>query len=111
MRYRLSILILLILLVASACNLSSQEPTEFPLDDNNPPADTGGKPTVTIVTPQDGGEAVVGQQMFVTANTSDAIGVTRVQLLADNQIVKTVSSEISHRATADERLAGLYPAH
>lgn len=93
MRYRLSILMLLILLVISGCNLSSQKPTEIPLDDNNPPADSGGKPTVTIVTPQDGGEAVVGQQMFVTANTSDSVGVTRVQLLADNQIVKTVSSE------------------
>jgi uncharacterized protein YraI len=93
MRYRLSILMILMLLAVSACNLSSQPPIEEPLDDTNPPADTGGKPTVTIVTPQDGGEAVVGQQMFVTANTSDTVGVTRVQLLADNRIVKTVSSE------------------
>ncbi|MCB9452744.1 MAG: SH3 domain-containing protein [Anaerolineaceae bacterium] len=92
MRYRLSILMVIVLLAVSACNLSSQPPSEEPVD-NVPPADTSGKPVVTIVTPQDGGETVVGQQMFVTADATDTVGVTRVQLLANNQIVKTVSSE------------------
>lgn len=92
MRYRLSVLMIFVLLAVSACNLSSQPQDEEPIN-NNPPVDTSGKPVVSILTPKDGDEVVIGQQMFVTANATDTVGVTRVQLLANNQIVKTVSSE------------------
>lgn len=48
---------------------------------------------MTITSPENGDEVVVGSQIFVTARATDAVGVTRVQLLANSQIVKTVSSE------------------
>ncbi|MEO8606404.1 MAG: CARDB domain-containing protein [Chloroflexota bacterium] len=87
--YRLLCLIIF-LLVASACNLSQQPPTDesIPLPDNQ-----SGKPIVEISSPKSGDEFVVGTQIFVTAQASDTVGVTRVQLLANNQPVKTVSSE------------------
>lgn len=88
--YRLLCLTIL-LLVASACNLSQTPPTsesETVLPDNQ-----SGKPTVTITSPKSGDEFVVGNQLFVTAAATDTVGVTRVQLLANNQPVKTVSSE------------------
>ncbi len=90
MRYA-RFLIILIVLAVSGCNLSSQPPTDEPLD--VPTADAGGRPVVTIASPSDGAEVTVGTQVFVTANATDAVGVTRMQLIANNQIVKTVSSE------------------
>jgi len=90
MRYARFLIVLLILAV-SGCNLSSQPPTDEPLDVAT--AETGGRPVVTIDSPNDGAEVNVGTQVFVTANATDAVGVTRMQLLANNQIVKTVSSE------------------
>ena len=47
----------------------------------------------TITAPEDGDEVVVDTQMFVTGRATDPVGITRVQLLANGQIVKTVSSE------------------
>ncbi len=90
MRYARFLIILMVLAV-SGCNLSSQPPTDEPLD--VPTADAGGRPLVTIDSPNDGAEVTVGTQVFVTANATDAVGVTRMQLLANDQIVKTVSSE------------------
>jgi uncharacterized protein YraI len=52
-----------------------------------------GKPAVAIASPQNGAEVVVGDTIFVSANATDTIGITRIQLLANNQIVKTVSSD------------------
>ena len=92
MRYARFVIILMVLAV-SGCNLSSQPPTDEPLD--VPTADAGGRPIVTIDSPNDGAEVTVGTQIFVTANATDAVGVTRMQLLANDQIVKTVSSESS----------------
>ncbi len=90
MRYACFLIVLMVLMV-SGCNLSSQPPTAEPLD--VPTADAGGRPLVTIASPNDGAEVTVGTQVFVTANATDAVGVTRMQLIANNQIVKTVSSE------------------
>lgn len=77
------------LLLLSACNLSSGQPDPL----ITPSVQAGGKPTVTISSPKEGDELVVGKDVFVSANASDSIGVTRVQLIVNNQIVKTVSSE------------------
>ncbi len=85
------LLLILIVLVLSGCNLSSQPPTDEPLD--VPTADAGGRPIVIIDSPNDGAEVAAGTQVFVTATATDAVGVTRMQLIANNQIVKTVSSE------------------
>lgn len=84
-------LVMLLLFAVGGCNLSSQPPTAEPLD--VPTADAGGRPVVTIASPSDGAEVTVGTQVFVTATATDAVGVTRMQLIANNQIVKTVSSE------------------
>lgn len=82
-------LLLAALLVLSACNLTRQPPTSAPV--TTQPG--SGKPVVTISAPKGGEEFVVGSDVFVSANASDTVGVTRVQLIANNQIVKTVTSE------------------
>lgn len=84
-------LLLAALLALSACNLTRQPPTSESVV--TPPS--GGKPTVTISAPQNGEEFVAGNAVFVSANATDSVGVTRVQLVANNQIVKTVTSEAS----------------
>jgi hypothetical protein len=50
-------------------------------------------PTVKINSPAQGSEAQQGSPLLVSAVATDAVGITRVQLLANNQLVKTVSSE------------------
>lgn len=80
----------ILLLVASACNLSQTPPTSESIQI---PDNQSGKPTVAISSPDSGDEFVVGNQLFITATATDTVGVTRVQLLANNQPVKTVSSE------------------
>ena len=92
MRYARFLIVLMVLAI-SGCNLSSQPPTAEPLD--VPTSEAGGRPVVTIASPNDGAEVTVGTQVFVTATATDAVGVTRMQLLANDQIVKTVSSESS----------------
>ncbi|MBI1278161.1 MAG: SH3 domain-containing protein [Anaerolineaceae bacterium] len=92
MRYGRFLVVLMVLAVGG-CNLSSQPPTSEPLD--VPTTEAGGRPVVSIASPNDGAEVTVGTQVFVTATATDAVGVTRMQLLANDQIVKTVSSESS----------------
>ena len=91
------LVLILIVLAVGGCNLSSQPPTSEPI--NVPTTQAGGRPTVNISAPQDGAEVTSGTQVFVTASATDAVGVTRIQLLANNQIVKTISSE----STAGQR--------
>jgi len=87
-----SFILICALLVLSACNLSRTPPTEEPIPTDG--ASSGdGKPEVTISSPQSGDEVVVGTDVFVSATATDSVGITRVQLIANNQIVKTVSSE------------------
>ena len=95
MRPRL--LLIPLLLILGACNLTAQPPTDEPII--VPTINPGGKPVVTITAPKQGDEVVVGNQMFVTAIARVAVGVTRVQLLANDQIVKTISSESSSGQT------------
>lgn len=86
-----AVLLLLTVGLLSACNLSSQPPSsEETLATLSP---SSSKPEVTISSPEDGDEVVVGDVIFVSANARHASGVTRVQLSVNNQIVKTVSSE------------------
>ena len=88
MRFRMLVLALLFLL--SACNLSGNPQAET-IQTSVPPANS--KPAVTITSPADGSQVVVNTQVLVSANASDSVGVQRVQLLANGQIVKTVSSQ------------------
>jgi CARDB/Bacterial Ig domain/Bacterial SH3 domain len=89
MRYRMAVLLIALVWGVSACNLSSSGGAQ-----NAPSLTAGsGSPVVTILSPQDGAEVVVSQQILVSANANDPVGITRVQLFANGQIAKTVSSE------------------
>ena len=81
--------LLLLVMALSACNLTSQPPT-IPPEASIPPS---AKPSVSISSPAEGSTVAVNTQLFVTARATDSIGVTRVQLIANSQIVKTISSE------------------
>lgn len=90
MRKWLIALSILALTILSACNLSTEPPVQ------QIPTPTGGgstRPVVVINSPENGSEHPVDQQILVSAIATDSIGVTRVQLLANGRIVKTISSE------------------
>lgn len=91
MPYRLSFVILVVLLLASACNLGASEPnTPLPIVTQAPSAS---QPQILITSPISGDQFVVNEQILVAVRATDAIGITRVQLFADGIIVKTISSE------------------
>lgn len=85
------ILCVFVALVLCACNLSNQGEREENLATATQAS--GGRPAVQILSPQNGDESVVNEEILVSAAATDAVGVTRVQLLANGQIVKTISSE------------------
>ena len=85
---------LLIVLLTGACNISTERPQATPL----PPAlgtASASRPLITITAPANGSEVVVGTDILIKGQASDAQGVTRVQLIANDRIVRTVSSESS----------------
>lgn len=91
MHYRLSLLMIIVLLLVSACNLGSSEPNTPEPIETNPPLST--QPEIEIISPSSGAQYRVNEQILVTIKATDSQGVTRVQLFADGIIVKTVSSE------------------
>ena len=99
MRFRLLSILFLVLSLA-ACNLGASddndqdEPIDFP---TNTPA---GKPEVVITSPQSGDEFVVQEPLFVEATVTDSVGVTQVQLLANNQPVRTVLVDQSNNRSS-----------
>mgnify|MGYP005846455633 CR=1 FL=1 len=101
MRLRAALLLLTLLL--GACNLStstqltSQAPT-------TPPVTVTGRPSVTISNPNNGAEFVVNENVLVSAGAADSVGVTRVELRVNGQVVKTVSSQ---QASGDQTFAAL----
>jgi uncharacterized protein YraI len=100
---------LALLFVLSACNLARNRPsTPEPLVTASIQAT--GKPLVTISSPLEGDEVVVGTDLYVSANATDSAGITRVQLIANNQIVKTVSSESATGDTSMNVLLDYRPA-
>lgn len=102
MRYQLSLLSLLLLLLLSACNLGSPEPaTLVPILTEQPLAT---KPEISIISPSSGAQFSVNEQILVTVKATDTVGVTRVQLFSDGIIVKTISSET---ATGDLEFDGI----
>ena len=84
-------IIILFALSLTACNLGSNEapPTAEFLESPTPE----GVPEIRILSPVAGDEYLVGDEILVSVVATDSAGVTRVQLLANNQIVKSVSSE------------------
>lgn len=80
------------MLALAGCNLGVPQEEEIPVT-NTPPDSAAGKPTITIVSPQAGSEFFTNEQILVSASATDSVGVTRMQLLANGSIVKTVSTE------------------
>ncbi len=81
---------LLLCLALAACNLS-QRGSPVALPEATPPPQ--GPPTILIDSPNEGAEYVLGEQILVAVLAQDSIGVNRVQLFVNDQIVRTVSSE------------------
>jgi uncharacterized protein YraI len=90
MHTRLRVIFLVLLFSLSACNLTTEPPIQqLP----TPTGPISARPVVVITSPQDGSEYTVDQQILVSTSATDSVGVTRVQLLANGRIVKTISSE------------------
>lgn len=78
-------------LTLTACNLGNVPESPEPLLTDTPvPAS---KPTVRINSPADGAEVVVDEEVLISVTATDAVGVTNLQLFANGQIVRTISSE------------------
>jgi hypothetical protein len=92
MRYRKLLFLAVLVLALSACNLTNDDPDDIQTI-VTATTSVGGRPSVTILSPEEGDEVVVNTQVLVRAQATDPGGVQRVQLLANGQIVKTVSSE------------------
>ncbi len=86
MRLRM-IIAALLALTLSACNLIATSSIPTP---TNPPS---GPPQVAIISPPSGSEVVVGEDVLISVNASDGVGITRVQLVIDGRIERTVTSE------------------
>ena len=89
LRYKLLAFVCCLALLSS-CNLRRGSPQS---SDRDPTATPDGPPRIIITSPTTGDEYVVGEEILVTVEASDSIGVNRVQLFVDDQIVRTVSSE------------------
>ena len=79
-----------VIFLLSACNLQSRDDRA---DQAQATAIPSGPPTIQIDSPAAGAEFVMGEEILVSVLAADSIGVTRVQLFVNNQIVRTVSSE------------------
>ncbi len=79
-----AVLCIAVLMTASACNLSGN-------DAPTPTQSGGGRPAVQIISPQDGTEVGVNQEVAITFTSTDAVGVTRAQLFINGQVVSTLS--------------------
>ncbi len=77
-------------LLLSACNLQPRNNDSSQLEATAAPRRP---PSIEIGSPADGHEYVLGDEILVSVLAADSIGVNRIQLLVDNQIVRTVSSE------------------
>ncbi len=79
-----------ICLCLAACNLQGRTAES---NQTEATAEPSGPPSIMIASPNDGAEFVIGEEILVSVLAGDSIGVNRVQLFVDNQIVRTVSSE------------------
>lgn len=86
-------MILILLPVLAACNLGQDDSDES--QPTTEPTDPDSRPTVTILSPEDGAEVIVRQTVLISASAADSVGITQVQLYANGDLVRTVSSEAS----------------
>lgn len=81
-----------LLLVASACNLVSEQELQSQIA-ATATANSQIRPTIVINSPPNGTEVIVNTQVIVSVSASDTIGLTRVTLMANNQLVNSVTSQ------------------
>ncbi len=77
-------------LVLAACNLQGRSESSNQARATTAPTEP---PSIQIESPSAGDEFVIGEEILVSVLAADSVGVNRVQLFVDNQIVRTVSSE------------------
>jgi hypothetical protein len=107
MRIRTALLLLVVLML-SACNLTSpEEPIPTPTTNSS---GVGTKPNVIINSPADGTASPVNREILLSATATDAVGVTRMQLSANGDIVKTVTSETVSGNTTFNAVLNYTPA-
>lgn len=111
MRQRLLYLLtaMLALFALSACNLISQQR----LDEVNNVTATANAlivPTIVINSPPNGTEIIVNTQVIVSVSASDAIGLTRIVLSANNQQVDSVTSQSPNGDTQINALLDFTPS-
>jgi len=92
-------LVLLLISLLAGCNLTAGQVG----DGVNTPLPSA-RPAVTINAPASGSSIALGQQLLVSATATDSVGVSRVQLLANGVVVKTINAE---SATGDRTLNAL----
>ena len=77
------------ILTLAACNLDSGAPADGIGATSTPE----GPPQIRILQPAAGDEFAIGEEILVSVEAVDSIGVSRVQLFVDNRIVKSISSQ------------------
>ncbi len=85
-----TLVVVLLLLAALACNLSTgkqKQPGAQPT-----PISQGGKPAVVIQAPDDNAEVLLDTDVLIYAIATDVIGVTRVELLENGFVVGSQAS-------------------
>lgn len=92
-----------VMLALGACNLSPES------DAPTPTTAAGDRPVVTIVSPREGDEVIVNNQVLISTSSIDSVGVTRVQLFVSGQIVQTVQSETAGGDTAFSAILNYTP--
>ena len=87
------LLLVLLGLIASACNLSSGKGEEKKATaTSGTPISEAGIPTVIIQAPDSGAHVLLGTDVLIYAVASDAVGVTRVELIQGETVVAAQAS-------------------
>ncbi len=90
-KYLFPLFVLVLPFALGACTLASNNVTPEPLTTPTPIAT--GAPEVVIGSPDNGDEVNLGDDILVSAIATDSVGVTSVQLFADDTLVKTLPSQ------------------
>jgi len=102
------LLFLGMLTTLAACNLDA-ESNDSRLTATPTTQIATGKPTVTILSPQNGEEFVVNTPILMSVQVADSVGVTSVRLSANGTNVRTVGSESPTGETSKQVLLDYTP--